>query len=133
MNLKDTSMALKWTIPLGNNNALDIPPDEVTTILEISCHALCEYIKYSNEQLGNKSEAYISPREISRIESVFTELINNFFPMAHSTSPLRDLQIVNKPELLDIKRHLESMENFSNVANEISKQLSDSIQRLINP
>lgn len=133
MELRNISFNLRQPIQQNQVKTLDLSPIQIAEFLDICRRSLCEYICHANEQLGADSEAYIPAKELESINSVFIELSNNFFPMAHSTSPLRDLQIVDKPDFLDIKRNLEYMKNISNTANEISKHLSDSIQRLINP
>ena len=133
MDLRNISFNLRQPIQQNQVKTLDLSPMQIAEFLDICRRSLCEYIRHANEQLGVDSEAYIPAKELQSINSVFSELSDNFFPMAHYNGPLRDLQIVDKLEFLRIKRSLEYMENISNTANEISKELRDAIQRLINP
>ena len=69
-------------------------PDEVALFLRISSEALVNYIRNSNDQLGENAMGFVPPMEIDKIYFIFRELIDNFFPMAHTNRPLRDLKIV---------------------------------------
>jgi hypothetical protein len=71
--------------------------------------------------------------EIEKIDSVFRELSDNFFPMAHSNEPLRRLQIVDKDEYRRVGEGLLRLSRIGEEANELSESLSQSIERLINP
>ena len=133
MDLKNISLHLKQSIMDQHDNTLSLSPWAIAGFLDICRRSLYGYISNANEQLGTDSEAYISVAELEKIDSVFCELSNNFFPMAHSNMPLRDLQIVDKSEFERIKSNLVHMENINNTINEISKELSESIQYLINP
>jgi hypothetical protein len=133
MDLKNISLHLKQSIVDEHANTLSLSPWAIAGFLDICRRSLYGYITQANEQLGTDSEAYISTTELEKIDSVFRELSDNFFPMAHSNMPLRDLQIVNKSEFERIQSNLAHMENINNTLNQISKELSESIQSLINP
>lgn len=133
MDLKNISLHLKQSIMDEHANTLSLSPWAIAGFLDICRRSLCGYISHANEQLGTDSEAYISATELEKIDSVFRELSDNFFPMAHSNMPLRDLQIVNKGELERVKSNIAHMENINITTNQISKELSESIQCLINP
>jgi len=133
MNVENISLHLKQSIMDEHANTLSLSPWAIAGFLDICRRSLCGYITQANEQLGTDSEAYISTTELEKIDSVFRELSDNFFPMAHSNMPLRDLQIVNKSEFERIQRNLAHMENINHALNQISKELSESIQCLINP
>ena len=133
MDLKNISLHLKQSIMDEHANTLSLSPWAIAGFLDICRRSLYGYITQANEQLGTDSEAYISTTELEKIDSVFRELSDNFFPMAHSNMPLRDLQIVNKSEFERIQSNLAHMENINNTLNQISKELSESIQSLINP
>jgi hypothetical protein len=133
MDLKNISLHLKQSIVDEHANTLSLSPWAIAGFLDICRRSLYGYITQANEQLGTDSEAYISATELEKIDSVFRELSDNFFPMAHSNMPLRDLQIVNKSEFESIQSNLEHMKYISSEVNHVSKELSDSIQCLINP
>lgn len=133
MDLKNISLHLKQSIMDEHANTLSLSPWAIAGFLDICRGSLYGYITQANEQLGTDSEAYISRTELEKIDSVFRELSDNFFPMAHSNMPLRDLQIVNKSEFERIQSNLAHMENINHALNQISKGLSESIQCLINP
>lgn len=113
MDLKNISLHLKQSIMDQHANTLSLSPWAVAGFLDICRRSLCGYISHANEQLGTDSEAYISTTELEKIDSVFRELSDNFFPMAHSNMPLRDLQIVNKSEFERIQSNLAHMENIN--------------------
>ena len=133
MNVENISLYLKQSIMDEHANTLSLSPWAIAGFLDICRRSLYGYITQANEQLGTDSEAYISTTELEKIDSVFRELSDNFFPMAHSNMPLRNLQIVDKVEFNRIKDNLEHMKHISNDINQISKELSESIQCLINP
>ena len=133
MNVENISLYLKQSIMDEHANTLSLSPWAIAGFLDICRRSLYGYITQANEQLGTDSEAYISTTELEKIDSVFRELSDNFFPMAHSNMPLRNLQIVDKVEFNRIKNSLEHMKYISDDINQISKELSESIQCLINP
>ena len=93
---------LKQKIPL-EKNALNIYPDKIMDILDVSCQSLCEYVKYSNKLNEGNPESLVSNEQIETIKSVFKELLDNFYPMAHTNKPLRELQIIDKESFLRLK------------------------------
>jgi len=133
MDLKNISLHLKQSIMDEHASTLSLSPWAIAGFLDICRRSLYGYITQANEQLGTDSEAYISTTELEKIDSVFRELSDNFFPMAHSNMPLRELQIVNKSEFERIQSNLAHMEDINHAFNQISKELGESIQCLINP
>ncbi len=133
MELKNISNNLKQSIQQNHVEALDLSPWAVAGFLEICHKSLIGYICLANEQLGPGSEAFISGKELEKIDSVFRELADNFFPMAHSNEPLRQLQIVNKDELRIVMELLSHLTKMGDDARVLSEHLSESIGRLINP
>ena len=131
MELKNISLNLKQSI--NHVRTLDLSTVDIVEILQIYRQSLYNYICYSNEQLGSSSEAYISKIELEKIDSLYCELINNFFPMAHTNSPLRNLQIVDKEEFRLVMQGLSHLERMGQDARELSEYLSPKIERLINP
>ena len=69
--------------------------------------SLLKYVEYSNNQIGPDSEAFLSANEIQKIDSLFRELGDNFFPMAHTTEPLRNLKIVNEWQYENLNNQVE--------------------------
>ena len=133
MELKKISLNLKHSIINNNQKILDYSPYSVAEFLDIYSKILQSYICYANEQLGEDSEAYISKNELEKIDSLFRELTDNFFPMAHTNSPLRNLQIVETEKFRDFQELLNEFIKQNKKTNEISKYLSESIERLDNP
>ena len=133
MELKNISLRLKQSIEDNNTNALDLSPWEIAGFLNICHKSFYSYICHANEQLGPDSEAYIPITELEKIDSIFRELTDNFFPMAHSNEPLRRLQIVNKDEYHRVADGLLRLSRVGEEAQDLSENLSQSIRRLINP
>ena len=133
MELKKINLNLKQKIQQNNAETLMLSPWEIAGFLEVCNQALNGYILNANEQLGEESEAYIAKLEIEKIDSVFRELSDNFFPMAHSNEPLRRLQIVDKDEYLRVSEGLLRLSRIGEEASELSGCLSQSIRRMINP
>lgn len=133
MELSDISGHLKKSIQGKNPDALDLSPGEIAGFLDICRKSLNEYIIYANQQLGQESDAYIPKIELEKIDSIFRELTDNFFPMAHSNESLRRLQIIDKDEYSRIAEGLVRLSSVGEEALDLSDNLSQSIRRLINP
>ena len=133
MELKNISLYLKQSIENNHADALDLSPWEIAGFLNICHRSLYAYISHANEQLGSDSEAYIPITELEKIDSIFRELTDNFFPMAHSNEPLRRLQIVDKDEYHRVADGLLRLSRVGEEAQDLSENLSQSIRRLINP
>ena len=133
MQLKNLNLNLKQKIQQNSVDTLMLSPDEIAGFLAICNEALISYVLNANAQLGGHSEAFITTVEVEKIDSVFRELSNNFFPMAHSNEPLGHLQIVNKDEHRRVIHGLLTLTRLGHDAHELSKYLSESIERLINP
>lgn len=133
MELKNISLHLKQSIEDNHAATLDLSPWEIAGFLNICHRSLYAYISHANEQLGSDSEAYIPITELEKIDSIFRELTDNFFPMAHSNEPLRRLQIVDKDEYHRVADGLLRLSRVGEEAQDLSENLSQSIRRLINP
>ncbi len=133
MNLKDINLNLKQKIQQNCAETLMLSPGEIAGFLAVCHQALNSYVLNANAQLGEDSEAYLTVAEIEKIDSIFRELSDNFFPMAHSNEPLRRLQIVDKDEYLRVSEGLLRLSRIGEEASELSECLSQSIERLINP
>jgi hypothetical protein len=133
MYLNEISLQLKRSIEDNRTDTLDLSPGEIAGFLNICRRSLNEYILHANQQLGPDSEAYIPNLELEKIDSIFRELTDNFFPMAHSNESLRRLQIVDKDEYHRIADGLLRLSRLGEEAVDLSEDLSQSIRRLINP
>jgi hypothetical protein len=133
MELKNISLHLRQSIEDKHTDTLDLSPWEISGFLNICHRSLHAYICHANEQLGPDSEAYIPITELVKIDSIFRELTDNFFPMAHSNESLRRLQIVDKDEYQRIADGLLRLSRVGEEALDLSENLSQSIRRLINP
>ena len=133
MELSNISLNLKQSLRQNDSETLNLSPGEIAGFLEICRQALCGYVCYANAQLGSGSEAFLPVTEIEKIDSVFRELTDNFFPMAHSNEKLRHLQIVDKTEYRHVMEGLSHLTRMGDDARELSEHLSQSIGRLINP
>lgn len=133
MELKNISLHLKQSIEEKHTDTLDLSPWEIAAFLNTCHRSLHDYICHANDQLGPDSEAYIPITELKKIDSIFRELTDNFFPMAHSNESLRRLQIVDKDEY---NRIADGLVRLSRVGEEVlvlSDNLSQSIRQFINP
>lgn len=130
MQIQDISSALKSQMPRRQIDALEHSPYDIAAFLQMSSQALCQYIAYANEQVDEKSDGYISPREIQNISDIFKELYNNFFPMAHTNESLAKVKIIEIDKILFILDALNNLrnENISTIQN--MEELGRSVQRL---
>ena len=81
-------------------------------------------------------------RKSAKINNLFRELGDNFFPMAHTTAPLRDLKIVNARQYEDLNNRVEHLlmefahhhTNYSIEANErnirLNRDVIDAVENL---
>jgi len=133
MDFTNINISLKRAMQENECAALQLSPWQIAGLLDIFRESLCGYVKNANEQLGAHAEAYISAVELEKIDSIFRELTDNFFPMAHSNEPLRRLQIVDKQEFDHVRNRLLDLSHMARDAQSLSADLSESIGRLINP
>lgn len=102
--------------------ALEFPACDVAEFLRVSSETLINYMHYANERLGEGSDGYMPDVNIIKIHSIFKELSDNFFPMAHTTAPLRELRIVEESKFQNIKQLLRLMQPLNN---DLSEMLRD--------
>jgi len=88
---------------------LDLSPWVIAALLDDCANALKSYVTIANSEVGIESEAFVPAHVIEQVGSVFKELSDNFFPMAHTDRPLRELQIVNTAELRHINGEWEDL------------------------
>jgi len=94
MGMQEIGIELNDALGQFERGAHNMRPDEIALFLRISSEALVNYIHNSNDQLGEDSMGFVPPMEIDKIHFVFRELIDNFFPMAHTNRPLSELKII---------------------------------------
>jgi hypothetical protein len=126
MKIDQISKELKDNIKNLNRDTLSMNPYEIACFLSRSGEILLKYVEYSNKQLDTTSEEYINGEEITKIDNLFREMGDNFFPMAHTTEPLRNLKIVNDHEYEDLKNHIENY--LITVINYCNRNLATSIE-----
>ena len=108
MTLEYISSQLKEESQRFDSETLSMGPYDTANFLMLCGEILLKYVEYSNKQLEPDSQAFLSKSDISKIDSLFRELGDNFFPMAHTTAPLRDLKIVNAYEYENLNNRVEN-------------------------
>jgi hypothetical protein len=115
MGMQEIGIELNDALGQFERGAHNMCPDEVALFLRISSEALVNYIHNSNDQLGEDSMGFVPPMEIDKINFIFRELIDNFFPMAHTNRPLSELKIIET-----VKVHI--IRDFISQSNAIEAQ-----------
>jgi hypothetical protein len=118
------SAQLKEKLQRHSGRTLAMCPWETADFLLKCGDALIKYIEHTNKQLEPDSEAFLSKSEIGKIDSLFRELGDNFFPMAHTTEPLTSLKIVNADEYQNLNNRVEDF--LLNIANNYEMNLEES-------
>jgi chromosome segregation ATPase len=99
MGMQEIGIELNDALSQFEHGAHNMRPDEVALFLRISSKALVNYIRNSNEQLAEDAPGYINPIVTEKIQSIFSELSNNLFSMAHTNEPLEQLKIIDRERL----------------------------------
>lgn len=133
MNLKDINHNFKDAIKNGTDTHGKLYPYDVATFLEICHKTLQQYIKYANSQLDDGDASHITSAELEKINSVFKELYDNFFPMAHTNSPLSELHIINTEEAKRMKYLYEHISRFLVDFRQIDQEISEILPKIVNP
>ena len=107
MTLEFISAQLKKESKRFSRETLSMGPYDTANFLLLCGKILLKYVEYSNKQLEPDSQAYLSESDISKIDDLFQELGHNFFPMAHTEAPLRDLQIMNTIQFENLSERVE--------------------------
>jgi len=114
MKLEFISAHLKERLQRYGRETLSMDPYDTANFLLLCGEILLKYIDYSNKQIEPDSQAIISKTDLNKIDDLFRELGNNFFPMAHTNDPLRNLKIVNARQYEDLNARVEYLIiNFS--------------------
>jgi hypothetical protein len=120
MNLESIGSELKAAIASNTGQNAGLRALHSVTLLRISGDAFLNYLRYSNDKLGMNSDGYISQEYIERIDSLFRELNDNFFAMAHSNEPLQDLRIIE----------LRKLRLAQDMANALADRMEESVRML---
>lgn len=107
MTIEFISAQLKEESQRFSRETLSLGPYETANYLLLCGKILLQYVKYSNQQIEPDSQAFFSKSELDKIEDLFRELGNNFFPMAHTNEPLRNLRIVNTHQYENINERID--------------------------
>ena len=126
MKLDIISIQLKEKLQSFDTDTVSMCPWQTADFLLRCGEILIKYIEYSNKQLEPDSDAFLSKSEISKISGLFKELGDNFFPMAHTTAPLRDLKIVNARAYENLTYRVEAL--LLNITNNSEIALAESIE-----
>ena len=120
MKLEFISAHLKERLQRYHGETLSMGPYDTANFLLLSGEILLKYIEYSNKQIEPDSQAFISKSEIDKIDDLFRELGHNFFPMAHTDAPLRELKVVNAIQYENLNERVERVFlNFSQASQNI--------------
>jgi hypothetical protein len=145
MTIEYISAQLKEESQRFERDTLSMGPYDTANFLLLCGEMLLKYVEYSNQQIEPDSQAFLSKSDTSKIDSLFRELGNNFFPMAHTDAQLRYLKIVNAQQYESLNERVENV--FINLAQvsetilatnidinhrniELSREMLDDLQRL---
>jgi len=95
MQLVDIAFRLKDVTNTSSPDPLQMAPYIISNLLLKYGEIIILFAEYSNLQLGSDSSALIEKENLKKIDSLFRELGNNFFPMAHTNVSLGKLKIVD--------------------------------------
>ena len=95
MQLVDIAFRLKDVTNASSPDPLQMAPYIIANLLLKYGEIIILFAEYSNLQLGNDSSVLIEKENLKKIDSLFRELGNNFFPMAHTNVSLDKLKIVD--------------------------------------
>jgi hypothetical protein len=113
MNLEESSNILARTIDrqLTKSDPRDLSPYVVGRLLSEIDDLLKELTQsYKDNSLDSSSDADSS--QVTFLNSLLKELGDNFFPMAHTDKPLKDLRIVTVNDLTELLQVSEQLNNI---------------------
>ena len=142
-DLNELSKSLKESIVFAENknqeNVLSMNVDDISGVLRRIESILHGYIEFLNNHEDVLEENKITENQSMFFQYFLSELSDNFFPMAHTQAPLRNLKIIcdSIPEndanrLRDQYRdfYLRSRE-YSHMLKIISQEQQSSIENLL--
>ncbi len=112
------------------SNPLDLNAYQIANFLNIAGIILVENLKREANKSPNDTGYIFNDFEFELIESIFKELSDNFFPMAHSQKPLRDIEIKEKQDVADLRSLIEVTEYKMGEMSDIFNDLRSCIRRL---
>ena len=89
-----------------------LTPLKIAGFLAMCGDALVKFIQAAQANM-ERDRVILSQRKVEHIESIFKELSDNFFPMAHTTAPLSHLRIHKEAEIRQIGEMLYEAEAIS--------------------
>jgi hypothetical protein len=81
---------------------IDLSASEAAFILRIVSEQFYAVHKLLKESGGLDEKKLLSQEQMQNIMGLFQELVDNFFPMAHTSDPLGNLRIINYTQLREI-------------------------------
>lgn len=126
MKIEFISKQLKESSQRFGSEILLMEPYETANFLLLCGDMLLKYIEYSNKQIDPDSVAFLSENDKTKIDNLFRELGHNFFPMAHTDAPLRNLKIVNALQYEDLNTRVNYL--ITNYAEHYENNMATSIE-----
>jgi hypothetical protein len=137
-DLNELSRFLKYSLIFSKDpnqeHILKMNADEISGVLSTIHSFLNKFFDYTKNHEYMSIENKISENERLFLELFFSELYQNFFPMAHTLAPLKNLKIVcasvpdNQYE--DLKKAFRMIENASKELELSSSVYADSVKNL---
>ena len=109
MEIEYISAQLKESSQRYDRETLSMGPYDTANFLLLCGKILLKYVEYSNKQLEPDSQAFLSKSDITKIDGLFRELGDNFFPMAHTDAPRRNLKIVNALQYENLNERVQNV------------------------
>ena len=109
MTIEYISAQLKEESQRFSRETLSMGPYDTANFLLLCGKILLKYVEYSNKQLEPDSQAFLSKSDITKIDGLFRELGDNFFPMAHTDAPIRNLKIVNALQYENLNERVQNV------------------------
>jgi hypothetical protein len=111
MQVVDIAFRLYELTHDSSPDPLKMSPYEIANLLLKYGEIIIQYSVYSNQQLGNESAPFVTKENLKKIDSLFRELGNNFFPMAHTNVNLGKLKIVDGARCNEIRNLFDDLSN----------------------
>lgn len=111
MQVVDVAFRLYELTHDSSPDPLKMSPYEIANLLLKYGEIIVQYAAYSNQQLGNESAPFVTKENLKKIDSLFRELGNNFFPMAHTNVNLGKLRIVDGERCDKIRNLFDDLSN----------------------
>jgi hypothetical protein len=107
------------------NDSRDLPPGEISAFLNFLNELVCEL----NLKIAPEEERLL-PVHLDKMGEVIGELSNNFFPMSHSSEPLKRLAIVEKDKILELYCRARALHERSKETSVFAEEMRERIERL---